>query len=50
MRDLEDVYDYAAALAFQEGFCCEGEWFLITIDIFFGALSAVSLLHIALYF
>ncbi|MGF7157202.1 hypothetical protein GGR09_000558 [Bartonella heixiaziensis] len=43
-------YDYAAALAFQAGFCCEGDWFLMTVGIFFGALSAVSLLHIALCF
>ncbi|EJF84394.1 hypothetical protein [Bartonella washoeensis] len=32
-RHLEDMVDRAAALAFQEGFCCEGDQFLVTAGV-----------------
>ncbi|EJF79879.1 Pyruvate kinase [Candidatus Bartonella washoeensis] len=46
-RDLEDMVDRAAALAFQEGFCCEGDQFLVTAGVPLGTPGATNLLRIA---
>ncbi|WP_208435350.1 pyruvate kinase [Bartonella phoceensis] len=46
-RDLEDMVDRAAALAFQEGFCQAGDRFLVTAGVPFGTPGATNLLRIA---
>ncbi|MBX4335851.1 pyruvate kinase [Bartonella raoultii] len=46
-RDLEDMVDRAAAIAFQEGFCQKGERFLVTAGVPLGTPGATNLLRIA---
>ncbi|WP_074381525.1 pyruvate kinase [Bartonella doshiae] len=46
-RDLEDMVDRAAAIAFQEGFCRTGEQFLVTAGVPLGTPGATNLLRIA---
>ncbi|GAA5107548.1 pyruvate kinase [Bartonella jaculi] len=46
-RDLEDMVDRAAAIAFQEGFCQGGDQFLVTAGVPFGTPGATNLLRIA---
>ncbi|WP_409361175.1 pyruvate kinase [Bartonella heixiaziensis] len=46
-RDLEDMVDRAAAIAFQEGFCQGGDRFLVTAGVPFGTPGATNLLRIA---
>ncbi|UTO28257.1 pyruvate kinase [Bartonella harrusi] len=46
-RDLEDMVDRAAAIAFQEGFCQAGDRFLVTAGIPLGTPGATNLLRIA---
>ncbi|WP_336287473.1 MULTISPECIES: pyruvate kinase [unclassified Bartonella] len=46
-RSLEDMVDRAAAIAFQEGFCCGGEQFIVTAGVPFGTPGATNLLRIA---
>ncbi|MBB5074189.1 pyruvate kinase [Bartonella callosciuri] len=49
-RNLEDMVDRAAAIAFQEGFCQGGDRFLVKVGIPFGTPGALSLLRIAAVF
>ncbi|WP_273759233.1 pyruvate kinase [Bartonella sp. ML70XJBT.G] len=46
-RDLEDMVDRAAAIAFQEGFCRSGDRFLVTAGVPLGTPGATNLLRIA---
>ncbi|MET3559354.1 pyruvate kinase [Bartonella japonica] len=46
-RDLEDMVDRAAVIAFQEGFCSEGDCFLVTAGVPLGTPGATNLLRIA---
>ncbi|WP_455465941.1 pyruvate kinase [Bartonella sp. B39] len=46
-RDLEDMVDRAAVLAFQEGFCQGGDRFVVTAGVPFGTPGATNLLRIA---
>ncbi|WP_019219429.1 pyruvate kinase [Bartonella florencae] len=46
-RDLEDMVDRAAAIAFQEGFCQAGDQFLVTAGVPLGTPGATNLLRIA---
>ncbi|WP_375672805.1 pyruvate kinase alpha/beta domain-containing protein, partial [Bartonella sp. AA16SXTY] len=46
-RDLEDMVDRAAAIAFQEGFCQGGDRFLVTAGVPLGTPGATNLLRIA---
>ncbi|WP_019221130.1 pyruvate kinase [Bartonella senegalensis] len=46
-RDLEDMVDRAAAIAFQEGFCSSGDRFLVTAGVPLGTPGATNLLRIA---
>ncbi|MDM9986298.1 pyruvate kinase [Bartonella henselae] len=46
-RDLEDMVDRAAAIAFQEGFCQGGDHFLVTAGVPLGTPGATNLLRIA---
>ncbi|AGF76438.1 pyruvate kinase [Bartonella vinsonii] len=46
-RDLEDMVDRAAAIAFQEGFCQRGDRFLVTAGVPLGTPGATNLLRIA---
>ncbi len=39
-RNLEDMVDRAAAIAFQEGFYCGGEQFIVTAGVPFGTPGA----------
>ncbi|UNE54033.1 pyruvate kinase [Bartonella machadoae] len=46
-RDLEDMVNRAAAIAFQEGFCQAGDRFLVTAGVPLGTPGATNLLRIA---
>ncbi|WP_019222846.1 pyruvate kinase [Bartonella rattaustraliani] len=46
-RDLEDMVDRAAVIAFREGFCLEGDHFLVTAGVPLGTPGATNLLRIA---
>lgn len=46
-RDLEDMVNRAAAIAFQEGFCQGGDRFLVTAGVPLGTPGATNLLRIA---
>ncbi|AFR26805.1 pyruvate kinase [Bartonella quintana] len=46
-RDLEDMVDRAAAIAFQEGFCQGGDRFLVTAGVPLGKPGSTNLLRIA---
>ncbi|GAA4657489.1 pyruvate kinase [Bartonella pachyuromydis] len=46
-RNLEDMVDRAAAIAFQEGFCRSGDRFLVTAGVPLGTPGATNLLRIA---
>ncbi|WP_332065772.1 pyruvate kinase [Bartonella sp. CB189] len=46
-KDLDDMVDRAAAIAFQEGFCHGGDQFIVTAGIPFGTPGATNLLRIA---
>ncbi len=46
-RNLEDMVDRAAAIAFQEGFCKGGDRFLVTAGVPLGTPGATNLLRIA---
>ncbi|WP_336293915.1 pyruvate kinase [Bartonella sp. CB169] len=46
-RDLEDMVDRAAAIAFQEDFCCRGDRFLVIAGVPLGTPGATNLLRIA---
>ncbi|WP_455477947.1 pyruvate kinase [Bartonella sp. B10] len=46
-KNLEDMVDRAAAISFQEGFCCEGDKFIVTAGFPFGTPGATNLLRIA---
>ncbi|WP_375628685.1 MULTISPECIES: pyruvate kinase [unclassified Bartonella] len=46
-RNLEDMVDRAAAIAFQEGFCQGGDRFLVTAGVPLGTPGATNLLRIA---
>ncbi|GAA5095755.1 pyruvate kinase [Bartonella acomydis] len=46
-RDLEDMVDRAAAIAFREGFCQAGDKFLVTAGVPLGTPGATNLLRIA---
>ncbi|WP_026501449.1 pyruvate kinase alpha/beta domain-containing protein [Bartonella vinsonii] len=45
-RDLEDMVDRTAAIAFQEGFCQGGDRFLVTAGVPLGTFGATNLLRI----
>nr|WP_019222845.1 pyruvate kinase alpha/beta domain-containing protein [Bartonella rattaustraliani] len=46
-RDLEDMVDRAAAIVFREGFCLEGDSFLVRLGVPLGTPNATNLLRIA---
>ncbi|CDO49754.1 pyruvate kinase [Bartonella tribocorum] len=46
-KNLEDMVDRAAAIAFQEGFCQGGDRFLVTAGVPLGTPGATNLLRIA---